>query len=241
MRYAVLSDVHSNLESLDCALSIVRDDDVVVSLGDSVGYGPNPNECLARLRERVTHAVLGNHDLATLEGFGLQHFNEIARQAVKWTQGVLDGSGRSWLNTLGYELRLPEFLLVHGAPVRYFNYILDKRDATQAFEATDAPLIFVGHTHVAQHWTREPDGSVGHGHAQRGGRLSLEPGRRYIVDVGSVGQPRDLNPDACVVFYDAEGRTVEWIRYAYPIEAVQRKIRDAGLPEHCARRLESGR
>lgn len=241
MRYAVLSDIHANLESLERAFARLGAGDVIISLGDTVGYGPNPNETLALLRSRVQHAVMGNHDLAALESFGIEHFNDAARKAIVWTQGVLDDPNRQWLNTLGYELRFPEFLLVHGAPVRYFDYILDKRAATKAFAATDAPLIFVGHTHIAQCWVSDPDGSVGHRHLQRGGELTLDPQKRYIVDVGSVGQPRDLNPNPCFVFYEPELRRIEWVRYSYPIAAVQRKILQARLPAFLADRLESGR
>src|SRR5512146_1316686 len=120
MRYAVMSDVHGNLESLQCAFSFLRDDDVLMCLGDIVGYGPNPNECVGMIRERARHAVLGNHDLAALENFGVEYFNDVARAAIAWTQGVLSDENRAWLNTLSYELRFPEFLLVHGAPVNYF-------------------------------------------------------------------------------------------------------------------------
>ncbi|HEY1868620.1 MAG TPA: metallophosphoesterase family protein, partial [Candidatus Cybelea sp.] len=187
------------------------------------------------------HAVLGNHDLAALENYGTEYFNEAARTAIEWTQRVLDEESRIWLNSLSYELRLPEFLMVHGAPVNYFEYILDKRAAARAFQRTDAPLIFVGHTHIAQYWVREPDGTVGHKHMQSGGELTLEAGKRYIVDVGSVGQPRDLNPEASLVFFEPERAHVRWVRYEYPIAAVQAKIRDAGLPEYLADRLSAGR
>lgn len=241
MRYAIVSDVHGNLESLEAALELLRPDDALVCLGDMVGYGPNPNECLELLRAHVKHAVLGNHDLAALENYGTEYFNEAARAAIAWTQTVLDAPGREWLNTLSYELRLPDFLLVHGAPVHYFEYVLDKRAAAAAFANTDAPLVFIGHTHVAEYWTLEADGTVGLKHLQRGGRLELEPGRRYIVDVGSVGQPRDLNPQASLAFYDPQERSVTWVRYDYPIAAVQEKIRAAGLPEYLAARLEAGR
>ena len=119
--------------------------------------------------------------------------------------------------------------MVHGAPVNYFEYILDKRAAAKAFERTDAPLVFVGHTHIAQYWVREPDGTIGHKHLQHGGELTLESGRRYIVDVGSVGQPRDLNPEASFCWYDPPGRTIEFVRYDYPMSQVQEKIHEAHL------------
>lgn len=241
MRYAIVSDVHGNLESLRHVLSVLSEDDALVSLGDVVGYGPNPNECVAALRDRCRHAVLGNHDLAAVENFGVEHFNRAAREAIGWTQGVLDDSTRAWLDLLPYELRLPDFLLVHGAPVNYFEYILDKDAAARAFDATDARIVFVGHTHIAEYWVREPDGTIGHKHMQHGGVLELQGEKRYIVDVGSVGQPRDLNPQACFVFYDPDRQRVEWIRYDYAIGDVQAKMREAGLPAYLVDRLRVGR
>ena len=116
MRYAIISDIHGNVESLERALSLVQADDEVLCLGDIVGYGPNPNECIALLRQRVKHAVLGNHDLAALENFGVEYFNDAARAAIAWTQGVLSEESRVWLNGLSYEIRYPDFLMVHGAP-----------------------------------------------------------------------------------------------------------------------------
>jgi diadenosine tetraphosphatase ApaH/serine/threonine PP2A family protein phosphatase len=241
VRYAIVSDVHGNLESLERALAAVEPGDSLVSLGDVVGYGPNPNECVAILRDRCKHAVLGNHDLAALENFGVDNFNSVARTAIAWTQTVLDQPSREWLNTLPYELRFPDFLLVHGAPVRYFDYILDKDSAAQAFARTDAPLVFVGHTHIAEYWACDEDGVIGHKHMQHGGELVLEAGKRYIVDVGSVGQPRDLNSQPSFVLFDSEQRRVEWLRYDYPIEEVQRKMRAANLPAYLADRLALGR
>jgi predicted phosphodiesterase len=241
VRYAIISDVHGNIESLERAFSLMEPDDQVLCLGDIVGYGPNPNECIALLRTRLQHAVLGNHDLAALENFGVEYFNDAARAAIAWTQKVLNDESRAWLNSLSYEIRYPDFLMVHGAPVNYFEYILDKRTASKAFALTDAPLVFIGHTHIAEYWVSQPDGTVGHRHMQHGGELRLEEGRRYIVDVGSIGQPRDLNPEASFVFYDPQSRKVEWVRYPYPIREVQDKIHEAHLPEYLAMRLESGR
>jgi diadenosine tetraphosphatase ApaH/serine/threonine PP2A family protein phosphatase len=241
MRYAIVSDVHGNLESLQCVLAAIAPDDALISLGDVVGYGPNPNECVAALRERSRHAVLGNHDLAAVENFGVESFNPAARTAIGWTQGVLEPASKEWLDALPYELRFPDFLLVHGAPVNYFEYILDKSAAARAFERTDAQIVFVGHTHIAEYWTGEPDGKIGHRHMQHGGVLQLEAGKRYIIDVGSVGQPRDLNPQACFVYFDPDARRVEWVRYEYPIEVVQSKMRDVGLPAYLIDRLSVGR
>jgi diadenosine tetraphosphatase ApaH/serine/threonine PP2A family protein phosphatase len=241
MRYAILSDVHGNLESLQRALSLADAGDAVVSLGDVVGYGPNPNECVAALAARSSHAVLGNHDLAAVENFGVENFNRAARTAIGWTQRVLDDASREWLNSLPYELRFPDFLLVHGAPVNYFEYILDKDTAASAFARTDAGIVFVGHTHIAEYWTRDSEGAIGHRHMQNGGEITLDPDKRYIIDVGSVGQPRDLNPLASLVLYDPAERKVQWLRYEYPIGEVQQKMREAGLPAYLVDRLTVGR
>ncbi len=241
MRYAILSDIHGNLEALDAAFTLIDPADVVLCLGDVVGYGPNPNECVARIRERSHAMVLGNHDVAAIDNFGIAYFNPNAREAMRWTQSVLTADNIEWLNALGYEYRTPEFLLVHGAPVTYFEYILDKPGAARAFAATDAPLIFIGHTHIAEAYAARPDGSIDHRHYQQGGTFTLDAGSRYIVNVGSIGQPRDLNPRASFAFYEPETATIAITRFDYPIAAVQEKIASVHLPEALARRLLVGR
>lgn len=241
MKYAVVTDIHSNIEALEAALAHVSDDVVVLCLGDIVGYGPNPNECMTRIRGRAAVTVLGNHDVAAIDDFGVAYFNPAAREAMRWTQTVLLAEHVEWLNSLGYEYRLPECLLVHGAPKEYFEYILDKASAAQAFAATDAPLVFIGHTHIAEYYALAPDGEISHRHLQQGGELTLRPGYRYIVNVGSVGQPRDLNPRASFGIFDTDAGTINVIRFDYPIAQVQEKIALAQLPEALGRRLLVGR
>jgi diadenosine tetraphosphatase ApaH/serine/threonine PP2A family protein phosphatase len=241
VRYAVVSDVHSNIEALDAVFAQLRDEDKLLCLGDIVGYGPNPNECVEKIRARATATVLGNHDVAAIDNFGLAYFNPAAREAMKWTQGVLTPENLAWLDSLGYEFRMPEFLLVHGAPVNYFEYVLDKAAAARAFAATDAPLIFIGHTHIAEVYTLKPDGTIEHAHLQQGGEVKLLPGQRYLINVGSVGQPRDLNPRSSFGFYDSDAQTVTVTRVEYPIAQVQEKIVSAHLPDALARRLLVGR
>jgi diadenosine tetraphosphatase ApaH/serine/threonine PP2A family protein phosphatase len=237
----VISDVHSNIEALDAVFASLRDDDALVCLGDIVGYGPNPNECVEKIRARAKATVLGNHDVAAIDNFGLAYFNPAARAAMKWTQSVLSAENLKWLDGLGYEFRMPDFLLVHGAPVNYFEYILDKPAAARAFAATDAPLIFIGHTHIAEVYAQHPDGTIEHAHLQQGGEVQLRDGVRYLINVGSVGQPRDLNPRSSFGFYDSAARTVTINRVEYPIAAVQQKIVSANLPDALARRLVVGR
>jgi predicted phosphodiesterase len=243
LRYAIVSDIHSNIEALDAALALALEErvDGVLCLGDTVGYGPNPNECVERIRDVATACVLGNHDVAAIDNFGMQYFNPAAREAMRWTQRVITRENLEWLNGLGYEYRMPDYLLVHGAPVNYFEYILDKPAAARAFEATDAPLIFIGHTHIAEVYTLAPDGTMAHRHLQQGGEVTLEAGHRYLINVGSVGQPRDLNPLASFAIYDTDARTVRVIRFAYPIGVVQEKIALAHLPAALGRRLVVGR
>jgi predicted phosphodiesterase len=241
LRYAILSDVHGNLESLNVALDLIRADDGVLCLGDTVGYGPNPNECVALIRERATSTVLGNHDVAAIESFGLDYFNAAARAALEWTQTVLTAENRAWLATLDYEVRTPLFLLVHGAPVNYFMYILDNASAVEAFDATDAPLVLIGHTHLAEYYAKSAKGRVTRHSMREGGTLRMEQGTRYIVNAGSVGQPRDGNPKASMAFYDASAGTVDWVRYEYPIDAVRTKMEHQHLPVRLRDRLLVGR
>ncbi len=241
MRYAIVSDIHANLASLDAVFARIPPNDVVYCLGDIVGYGPEPNECVARVRARAAATVLGNHDVAAIDDHGVALFNVNARDAIRWTQRVLAPENVAWLDGLSYELRMPDYLLVHGAPVDYFRYISNEESARKAFADTDAPLIFVGHTHVADYYALGADGAFVRGQRRAGGELELVAGTRYIVNVGSVGQPRDRNPDASFVFYDPEARRISWERVAYAIATTQRKIGEAQLPEALARRLDAGR
>jgi diadenosine tetraphosphatase ApaH/serine/threonine PP2A family protein phosphatase len=241
MRCAILSDIHANLEALSAVLERIPAEDALLCLGDTVGYGPNPNECVALIRERATAAVLGNHDVGAIDNHGLAYFNPAARRAIEWTQTMLSAENAAWLDSLSYEFRTPEYLLVHGAPVEYFTYILDMATARDAFAATDAPLIFVGHTHIADYYALVAGDSLQHQFMQHGGRLELADGVRYLVNAGSVGQPRDLNPEASFCFFDPVARDVEWVRVPYPFGRTQEKIEAAGLPVALARRLAAGR
>ncbi len=241
MKYAVVSDIHSNLESLTAVFEMLAPEDGLLCLGDIVGYGPNPNECVQMIRQRATSTVLGNHDVAVIDGFGIEYFNPAARKAMEWTQTVISEENRQWLNGLSYEVRVPDYLMVHGAPVNYFEYILDKQGAARAFGSTDAPLILIGHTHIAEFYALDPEGNISHQHMQRGGELTLRDGYRYLVNVGSTGQPRDLNPHAAFAMYDSREHTISFRRYEYSIRAVQEKILSVALPKTLAGRLEVGR
>jgi diadenosine tetraphosphatase ApaH/serine/threonine PP2A family protein phosphatase len=241
MSVAILSDIHANIEALSAVLAKIAPSDEIWCLGDIVGYGPNPNEAVAAIAARARLCILGNHEVAALDGVGLEYFNDFAAEAIEWTQGVLRAEHRSYLNGLGYEIRAGDFLLVHGAPVTYFEYILDVDDAERAFAATDARMIFVGHSHVAEAYALEADGAISHRHYQHGGTLALDPKLRYLINVGSVGQPRDLNPEASFAVFDRAAQTIVWRRVPYDIAAVRAKIAAAKLPEPLGTRLLSGR
>jgi diadenosine tetraphosphatase ApaH/serine/threonine PP2A family protein phosphatase len=241
MNYAVISDIHGNLEALEAVLATIAESEPVLCLGDIVGYGPNPNECISALRARNATCVLGNHDVAAIDDFGTAYFNDNAREAIRWTQKILQPEHRQWLDELAYELRLPEYLLVHGAPVRYFEYCKNIEAAQRAFANTDAPLIFVGHTHIAEYYERQADGVITQTHMQHGGSCRLKAGSRYIINVGSVGQPRDLNPAASFVRYDSDLQSVSWHRAEYAVLPVIDKISAAALPAALGQRLLQGR
>ena len=241
VKYAIVSDIHANLAALEAVLARIESGDTMYCLGDIVGYGPQPNECVARVRERATVTVLGNHDVAAVDDHGTALFNENARDAIRWTQTVLSAENTAWLDGLSYEFRAPEYLLVHGAPVDYFRYILNEEAARDAFASTDAPIVFVGHTHVAGYFALGADGAVSWEARRDGGSLDLQSGMRYIVNAGSVGQPRDRNRDASFVVYDSHAATIRWERVPYAIETTQQKMSAVHLPEALSRRLDVGR
>ena len=209
-RLAIVSDIHSNLEALQAVARPRGPGDALLCLGDTVGYGPNPNECVELVRARARGRVMGNHDLAAIEGYGVEYFNPAARSRRRmdasecWPKSTPRGS-RNWSTSS----EPPEFLLVHGAPERYFSYILDAAGARRAFAATDADVIFVGHSHVAEYYALTAGRDRASPHAARG-QLTLVPGVRYIINAGSVGQPRDLNPEASFARFDPPARTIVW-------------------------------
>lgn len=244
MRYGIISDVHSNLEALEAALAALGDVDSLISAGDVVGYGPSPNECCEILRERGVIIVMGNHDAAVLERISTDWFNPDAREAVKWTQEQLTPENRRFLESLAMVHRGDTFVMVHGSlssPER-FDYITSPQEARPAFaEMPPYDLCLIGHTHIAEFYFQKA-GEIWSSQVNMatGGKIDLERDSLYIVNCGSVGQPRDFNPKVSAGVYDTKTRTVEIRRIEYPIEVTQQKMRDADLPEMLWRRLEYG-
>ncbi len=241
MRTAVLSDVHSNLEALEAVLAAADDADCrrVIVLGDIVGYGADPDAVIARLAERDAIAIAGNHDLAATGAFDVSWFNEVAAAAIAWTAETMSTEGKAYLQALSPRRDTASALLVHGSvrdPVA--EYLLGISEAAASFALDDFPLAFFGHTHLPTVFRAAEDGTVEGRVLDENIDLALAPGERYMVNPGSVGQPRDRDPRAAFMIWE-DGR-VSGRRVVYPIETAARKILDAGLPSWLAERLALG-
>jgi diadenosine tetraphosphatase ApaH/serine/threonine PP2A family protein phosphatase len=210
----------------------------VVCLGDVVGYGANPKECLDIIRGMNIPVVKGNHDEYIGSSEDPEGFNDAAAEAVSWSRNQLTEDDRKWLRELKYFRLVANFSIVHAtldAPQRW-GYVFEKLEAAASFTYQNTQVCFFGHTHVPVAFIRDT--------GVRGGTYSkfrVESGKKYFVNVGSVGQPRDGDPRAAYVIYDLPQQTIELRRLEYDIPTAQRKIRAAGLPERLAERLATGR
>lgn len=241
MRVLIISDIHANLTALETVLDEAGQYDAVWCLGDLVGYGPDPNECIARVRQLPgLQCIIGNHDMAALHQLSSDSFNPEARAAIVWTQKTLTESSKIFLQHLPEKIELPEVTLAHGSPRHpVWEYLLDARTATLNFDFFDTQLCFVGHTHLPVIY------SMNHLHV--GASLSIpEPGQlipapeRAILNPGSVGQPRDRDPRAAYAIYDTDTKIWEYCRVDYDIQSVQERMRNAGLPDRHIQRLSAG-
>jgi predicted phosphodiesterase len=240
MRVAVISDVHGNRHALDAVLAEIDRAavDAVWCLGDTVGYGPQPNECCELVREHADLSLVGNHDLVVLGELTVSDFNEEAAAAALWTRGVLTRSSDMFLRALAPQATTEGVELFHASardPV--WEYVLSDEAARVTFELTVAPVVLVGHSHVALGLSAE-------GREIAGGvapaQTELRLAGRWIVNPGSVGQPRDGDPRAAWLMLDLEQRFARFHRVAYPIDRTQAEMREAGLPWALAARLERG-
>jgi len=241
MKYAILGDIHSNLEALQAVLAHARAQHCThfVCLGDVVGYGPNPRECLDIVRGLNCPVVIGNHDEYCGTTLDLTGFNPMAADAIKWTREQLTDADRDWLHNLKYHRQVESFTVVHATldlPEKW-AYVFDKLAAASSFSYQRTAVCFNGHTHVPVAFVRAPTGIQGGLYS----RIRVEVGRKYFINAGSVGQPRDRNPKAAYATFDLVNNTIELHRVEYDIAAVQKKIIKAGLPVSCADRLEQGR
>lgn len=239
-RYAIIADIHANLDAFQVVLEDIKQQKCthVVCLGDVVGYGANPKECLDIVRGMNIPVVKGNHDEYIGSDESPDGFNDAAAEAVAWTRAQLTEEDRKWLRDLKYFRLVANFSIVHAtldAPQRW-GYVFEKLEAAASFTYQNTQICFFGHTHVPVAFIRDT--------GVRGGTYSkfrVEPGKKYFVNVGSVGQPRDGNPKAAYVIYDMPAQTIELRRLDYDIAAAANKILAAGLPQRLAERLYNGR
>jgi len=240
MKYAIIADIHSNLEALRVVLEDSRDQKCThyVCLGDVVGYNANPKECLDLIRDMGMPCVKGNHDEYCSSETNLEGFNPHAAEAIQWTRQQLTEEDRQWLKELKYIRLVASFQVVHATldgPQRW-GYVFDRLAAAASFTYQNTAVCFFGHTHVPVAFIRDS--------LVRGGTYSkfkIEAGRKYFINVGSVGQPRDGNPRAAYAIYDMDEGSVELRRLDYDISAAQAKIMAAGLPPRLAERLALGK
>lgn len=240
MKYAILGDIHANIEALETVLEDARKERCThfVSIGDVVGYNPNPSECLELLREMNVPIVRGNHDHYCSQDDNLEGFSAVAAEAIAWTRKQLSDEQREYLKTLPYTMRVETFTVVHStldSPEKW-AYVLDRYDADANFNYQTTSVCFYGHTHIPIAFEK--------GDEVRSGlysRIKIKMGRKYLINVGSVGQPRDGNPKAAYCIFDMINNTIELKRLDYDYKKTQQKILDAGLPTKLASRLAIGR
>jgi len=239
MRIAVLSDIHANLPALDSVLGHAGRVDGIWHLGDVVGYGPDPDGVIGRLREVGAVGVRGNHDAAAAGGSEIDWFNPDARRAMEWTRTALSPDSVAWLKGLPERRTVEPCELVHGSfrePM--WEYVTSPAIARDSLSLLHQPIGLHGHTHVPVAYV-DNDGGVEHFGPRDGGSIALEA-RRALVNPGSVGQPRDGDPRASYMVLDPVAGEITWHRVAYDVEAVQSAMRAVGLPGFLVSRLSVG-
>lgn len=241
MRVLLLTDIHANLVALEAVVADAGPVDAVWCLGDTVGYGPRPNECGAWVREHAAVTVIGNHDVAALGRLDLDEFNAPARAAAAWTIDRLTPATRDWLAALPERASERDHLLVHGSPRQpIWEYLLSAAQAAASFAHFDDDICFVGHTHLPALFAARPARSGATLARPAHGETVALRGGRFIVNPGSVGQPRDGDPRAAYALYEPETRRIEFRRLAYAIDATQRQMREEDLPPMLIARLGRG-
>jgi diadenosine tetraphosphatase ApaH/serine/threonine PP2A family protein phosphatase len=243
MKYGVLGDLHANLSALEVVLADLDrvGVDALLSVGDVVGYGAAPAACIDLLRARGALTVKGNHDAAVVRELDDRYFNNYAREAVRWTQANLDRERKDWLAALPLTLELEHCHLSHGTLFRpeLFDYILSTTDADPSLNVMVKPMCFVGHSHVPIALLRLVDAPKRTAYSTDP-EIDLADAARCLLNVGSVGQPRDENPRTGYAVYDTEARRAWLTRLPYDIEREAARIRTAGLPDVLAERLKLG-
>jgi predicted phosphodiesterase len=245
VRYLILSDLHANWEALEAVLEHARSDyDRILCCGDVVGYGADPDAVTEWTRANVAAIVRGNHDKACAGLDDLEWFNPVARQSAVWTHQIMKPANVDYLRDLAQgPARVNGFDILHGSPIDEDEYLISAVDAAQAAPFLEAPVSFFGHTHVQGGFLCHRNGvkrisSMGPDSDRE--TIELEPDVNYLINPGSVGQPRDGDPRGAYALYDPDARLVEFRRAAYNVASAQKKILAAGLPDLLALRLEAG-
>jgi predicted phosphodiesterase len=242
MRYGIFSDIHSNLEALEAVIQAYKKEaiDAYLCVGDVIGYAANPKECIDKIEAIAMITIAGNHDCASIDLFSVEYFNPVAKEAISWTKRSLREDDRDFLGTLKLVYQNEDLTLVHGTlgnPSEFY-YMIDSYAARETFELLRTDVCFVGHSHVAGVFIKDKDNRLCY---RQDSRIDILEGNKYILNVGSVGQPRDGNPKAAYCIYDTEKKEIQIKRTAYDIQASREKIIDAGLHRSLADRLILGR
>ncbi len=242
MRTAIITDIHANLPALEAVVARASAVGVErwVCLGDTVGYAAQPNECCELVREKVSFSLLGNHDAAVAGRMSYDYYYEAARVALEWTAKRVSADNLAWLRSLPYTVREGDIEYSHGSPLQpeQYEYIYMAEQAEELLPvlADLADVTFIGHAHLPRAFSLTATG-VEDVWAET---VEIRPGAKYIVSVGSVGQPRDHDPRACFAVWDDVARRVEYHRVDYPVATTAERIFEAGLSEHFGRRLFAG-
>ncbi len=241
LRCAIISDIHGNFQALEAVFELIDrlETDRIICLGDIVGYGADPSFCIERVRARCSTVIIGNHDAAAVELTSIAFFNPVAREAALWTRSVLNTEEKDYLAQLPLTMEMDEFEIVHSSPddPKSWYYLHFREDAVGQFDYFDRRLLFFGHTHCAVVFELD-EGTV----IERWpDNLKLAAQCRYMVNVGSVGQPRDGDPDASFAVFDSQTGEVTFYRQPYDIITAAGRILEAGLPPMLASRLSVGR
>ncbi len=242
MRYGIFSDVHANIEALTAVVKAFETEHVnkYVCIGDTVGYGASPNECCDIIRELASFTILGNHDAAVAGRMDYSYYYDAARQALDYHSSILSEDNMAWLKGLPYEVRDGETTFCHGSPINLeeFEYIFSTEQAARCLDIWDelGTVTFIGHSHLCKSFalTREEVFEV------VAPKFVIRPDHRYIISVGSVGQPRDYDNRASFTIYDTDEKTFEFKRIAYDIDTAAQKIFDSDLERNFGNRLFLG-
>ncbi len=242
MRYAIFSDIHSNLEAFEAVIQALGKESIdrYFCVGDVVGYAANPCECIQKLKAIASITVAGNHDWASVNLFPLECFNLPARKAVAWTALVLKDEDKEFLRGLKPVYHNEDLTLVHSTlnQPEVFNYLIDLLSIESTFSVLKNNICFVGHSHIPAIFYQDAKGNIC---LSKEKKIQVLPGNKFIVNVGSIGQPRDGNPEAAYCIYDTKTMLVEIKRAIYNVELTKQKIISAGLSVFLGERLLVGR